>query len=253
MIKRTTKYFVLFFLMCGALNCGQANTESTVSPAQNSSVFVPDSNLKMAFTLQLDLDAEDDSLDFIMNLDEEFVLPMRLESSGKLSLNSREIPKMIHRICAMNSKRTGCDAYTDALGGLEVDVVIDSCGRLTADKDCGLINSKFHGTLTQDGDMIMQDLSMRMRAFELTSTESGVTASDDSPGLLVMNRIIVDLTTSKVSSGSLSNIGTVVKGKAVTLVTSGKLSSTVPAAGGANFMATLKGNFDTPPLNLLSK
>lgn len=255
MIKRFIVLLVLLSTTLLQISCGSsANTSTTPqnSAASESEADDLSNNLQLTFALQLTMDADDDDFDITMDLDEEFTLPMELDADGNLRIQARSIPKMIHRVCATTSTKTGCNAISDALGGIDVDVVIDACGRLVSDDNCGNGDgSVFLGTLNDNGDINIQDVSIRMRAFTISGSTDGTTASDSDIGMLELPRLILDLTTGSTTAGVLSDIGSAVNAKNISLVSSGQLSSTVPVIGGAHFLARLTGTFDVDPFQLM--
>jgi len=134
-----------------------------------------------------------------------------------------------------------------------MDLVIDSCGRLIADNQCGSIDeTTYIGALDDNGNMNIDDVSIRIRTFFVTTDSDGFSAQATDEGLLLFKRLIIDLTTDTVTSGSLTQTGTPVSNNQVTLVSAGIISSTVPELGGANFLAVLDGEFNTNPFNLLN-
>lgn len=250
--------FILFFgvLSLGLLNCG-GNSSSNNSPFNTGGSTEPSgasstnnsssSNNGLNYTLVVEIDGED--LDLDVNLKQRYDLDLTIESSGRVIVYAQDFPKMVYRVCTTGSKTSFCDAYSDDTGGLDIDVVLDSCGRLVSDANCGNSDSSFFtGQLDDDGQMSIDNLSVRMRIFAVTDELDGFSASDSDAGLLVMNRLIIDLTTGFVSAGAFQATGEAVEDGDVTLVSAGSLSSTIPTLGGADFIATLEGEFEQDPL-----
>lgn len=259
-IKRITTQFVLIIFMgsfialtmaCGGAtsNDTDSNTSSTNS-TESANNFT--TNLKLSFNLTLTIDALDDDLDLIITLVDAYSMDMNLAQDGTITIQAKDLPKMVYRVCALDSTESDCDTTSDATGGFDVDLVIDSCGRLVDDRDCGSSDDTiFSGELDNDGNMSIDDISLRIRTFAITSDSNGFTADDTDEGLLVFKRLIIDLTTATVSSGDLIQTGSLVSSNEVTLVSAGSISSTVPELGGADFLAVLEGEFNKNPFNLM--
>ncbi|MCP5464241.1 MAG: hypothetical protein H7A33_04360 [Deltaproteobacteria bacterium] len=260
---RSSPYFKNFFKMIAVfaiaitvLNCGSAsnstnqssnNTSSTSttdsSQSSNSSSFT--SNVTMNFFLSLLIDAEDSDLDLNIELPESYSWPLKAISGGSLQARAQDFPTVVYRVCAPDTTTTGCDTINDSLGGLDVDIVIDSCGRLVADSQCGSTDTTlFSGTLTESGGLLIKSISIRMRAFLVTDEGNGYKADVTDEGLLVMNRLLITLTTGTATRGSLSGTGEALSQSGdATLVSVGTIGSSTPELGGSDFLSTLEVNF----------
>jgi len=259
-IKRLSSHFVLIiyigFMSICATACGSSPATSNqpgTNPTTTGSTNDFETNLSLTFHLTLTIDSEDDDLDLTVDLEDAFTLDMFLSENGTISLQAQDMPKMVYRICATDSTETNCDGISDATGGLDVDLVIDSCGRLIADSQCGSIDeTTYTGDLDANGNMNIEDISIRLRTFFVAADSDGFSAQATDEGLLFFKRLIIDLTTDTVTSGSLTQTGTPVSDNQLTLVSAGIISSTVPELGGADFLAVLDGEFNTNPFNLLN-
>lgn len=245
--KRINSLLVLALLPFLQLACGGSSTEPTSLQASGSesAQAMSESNSTLTFSVSLQLDATNNNYDMTTAFAEDYQLPLTIEAES-LTANASDFPKMVYRVCQTDSGTASCDFITDALG-FELDVVVDSCGRLVDDSDCGASDDTgYTGTLSESGDMTINDISLRLRLFLVDDDGDGYSAADSDEGLVTLNRIIVDLTTDSATSGSLSAQGSNLNGNDVTLVAAGVLSSTTPELGAAHFVATITGSLAQP-------
>jgi len=231
----------------------QLNPLPTVNQNLSTQTAVTSGNdVKLTFQLSLKVDSDDEDFDLDFTLDKQLAVDMNISDRGIITLWTKNIPPMIYRICSIDSKLNHCDVYSDATGGLDIVVVIDSCGRLIADENCGPNDQTFFsGKIKSNGSMTLSNLSIRLRLFKVDSSSDDFFEDPTESGFLDIKRFIVDLTTEDSSSGNLSVKGSPILRKDVTLVTAGVLSTTVPNLGGSDFTAVLKGTFDQDPLRFL--
>jgi len=209
--------------------------------------------MTLYFNLNLQLDSDDEEWDFGVNLPDTYEIYMTLNEDYTITLRAQNMPKMVYRVCTLESETTGCHAYSDKTDGVDIDLVIDSCGRFVSDSDCGSEDdSEFSGILNDDGSLYLTDVSIRIRAFMVTENLDGYLAEDSAEGLFEINRLILDLTTDIVISGDLEASGEIIIEQAVVLVAAGSVSSVSEAFPGADFTAILDGTFDTDPLLILN-
>jgi hypothetical protein len=224
--------FSLFF----QLSCGESPDSQTSPASASGSVSgasaTAEPNSTLTFSVSLELDASNNNYDMTTAFAEDYQLPLTIEA-GNLTVDANNFPKMVYRVCQTDSSTASCDFITDALG-LEIDVVVDSCGRLVDDADCGASDDTYYaGTLSESGDMTINDISLRLRLFLVNDEGDGTSALDSDEGLVTLNRIVVDLTTDSATSGDLSAQGLALNETDVTLVAAGTLSSTTPELGRA--------------------
>lgn len=233
--------FLLFQLSCGQSIDSQTSLSSADSAVSSASASA-EPNSTLTFSVLLQLDAANNDYDMTTAFAKDYQLPLTIEA-GSITVDAHDFPKMVYRVCQTDSDISDCDFVTDALG-FEIDVVIDSCGRLVDDADCGTSDDTYYaGALSSDGDMTINDISMRLRLFIVTDDGDGYSALDSDEGLVTLNRIVVDLTTSSATSGNLSAQGSALDDEDdVTLVAAGTLSSTTPELGAAHFIATITGS-----------
>jgi len=251
---RTTFKFVslaaLFLLInCSGSPSGDSSNSGAQSNASSTEQTVDSSNTTLNFSLTIEIDSPDDDLDFTIALTDLYAMPMNI-NSGDISLKASDLESMIYRVCDVDSTETDCDTYTDASAGMDLDFVIDSCGRLVDDEDCETDQTEYTGEIYDDGSLVIDDLSIRVRTFLITSDSDGYSANESDEGLIVINRLVIDLTTGEVAIGDLSAEGSAWDGDSVTLVSSGTISSTVDTLGGSDFISTLTGSFTVDPLSL---
>lgn len=237
--------------------CSQTTTseeDNASSPTGNSSTSEDDfdANINLTFNIDILLEAEDDATTLEISLNDDYTLPLHLDSNGDLTVRAKDMPTMIYRVCATGTTQTGCDTYSDLTSGLNADLVIDSCGRLVDNADCGTSDdTTFSGSISDDGSMIINDLSIRIRAFLVTSTSSGSAADDGDAGLLTFHRMVMDLTTTTVSTNDFTQTGSSITNKTVTLVATATVATTSTDFESADFIATLTGTFDVDPLGMI--
>ncbi|MBF0104725.1 MAG: hypothetical protein HQM16_05300 [Deltaproteobacteria bacterium] len=248
----------LFFAGLTLLSCGGANTTAEPEPepsagsetqSENSST----TNLKLMYTLGIKIDAADNTYDLDVSYQDTYSMNLHLDDDGGLRVKARDVSKMVYRVCVPGSITEGCDGYSNATGGFDVDLVLDACGRLVDDVKCGSEDdTTFEGAINTDGSIHIKDVSIRMRIFAISDGQDGHTASVTDEGLMELKRLVIDLTTGAVSAGDLTAQGAVIDDKAVTLVSSGTISTTVPELGGASFIAMMEGEFNRDVFELLS-
>ncbi len=230
--------------------CGGGTTAPSTSGSGSASENADsNTNLNLSFSLDMILDASDEAPDLEISLDDAYTLPLFLDSDGSLTAMATDMPTMIYRVCATDSTRTGCDTFSDLTVGLDVDLVIDACGRLIDNDDCATDTTEFSGSIDADGTMEINDLSIRVRAFLITGTASGSTADEEDSGLLTFNRIVIDLTTGSASTGDYAEVGSPVENSEVTLVAAGTIATDSEDLSTTGFIATLTGSFDEDPFD----
>lgn len=247
------RLLVIIILALGLSACGGSGLDTVGTGGATSATDVPsfEANTELSFTLTIAIDSADDDLDFAIDLENPYTMPLKIEGDGTVNVRAQDIERMVYRVCALNSQTPDCDTHTELITG-DFDIVIDSCGRFVGDENCGGDDDTIYsGLFSADGSLSIDDLSIRMRIFLVTDEQDGTTADDTDEGLAAMNRLIIDLTTSKASAGSLSAEGSEWDGQKIVLVSAGTISSTVETLGGSDFATLLTGTFSPDPFTLL--
>jgi hypothetical protein len=249
----TALFTCLLILNCGGASTDSSNEnneESSSNSSSSSSSNNSDHELEFSFGLSLTISDDDQSLE--VDFPSQYDLDLYLSEEGELTVYAKDFPTMVYRICMNSSDLSGCHSYSDELG-IDADIVIDSCGRLVSDEDCGnQDNTSFSGTIDSDGSMSINSISIRTRLFAINSDSSGYTADESDTGLIELNRMVISINTDDTSSGSLVANGNPIDDSEVTLVAAGTLSSAAPALAGADFVTEISGSFDENPLDILS-
>lgn len=241
----------LFLAACGG-GGSDSSTGGTPSetPDPSSSDLGTEVNLTFLFEIQTDSE-ENDSLDFAVPYPETYTAPLYIQSNGVVSLIAKEFPQMVFRVCATGSSTSDCNTYYDNLD-VDVDLVIDSCGADLEDDECGSDDETvFTGTLSENGDLNINAVSIRTRLFAVTSGSNGYSADDTDTGLITLSRLIARVTTSSVQTGDLTETGSRVNNSTVKLVAGGLIPDDFPVLGGAHYVSSMTGTFDVDPLELL--
>lgn len=256
LMKPIKKLFLSFLTIILLSHCGgtssSTNSNSTSTSSNQTTITSNDTNTELSFTLTLQIDADDDTFDFTVTMPDEYTVPLKVESDGTVTMYANDFPKVIYRICETSSDETDCDARTDQIG-IDIDLVIDACGRFLTDASCGDSDStQFSGTLSEDGSITIDNVAIRSRIFAITDSSDGFNADSTDSGLTSLDRIMVDITTGDVSTGDLESSGSNVdEDQNVTLVASGSVSSDTPYMGSAVFIGTITGSFDEDVLEFL--
>lgn len=230
----------------GTASAPASQTQSTSSPSTNN-------NLNFAFQMSLSLDSPNDGLDLDLFLDDIFNLPLSVNQQGTLTLKALQVPRIVYRVCTSQSNLSQCDIISD-LVGFDLDIVIDSCGRFISDANCGSDTTQFTGSINNStGAILINNVSIRLRAFAITNSLNGFNASKSAEGLIPLKRMIIQLTTGQQSSGALTISGSALNQKNATLVAAGKLASNIENLGNSDFIVILEGQFDSNPLSLISQ
>lgn len=248
---------ILFLLLVSFLSgCGEANTGSSTASGSESpsgtdtSDLGTQTNLTFLFTVQTDSEV-DDTLDFAVVFPSSYIVPLYVQSNGTISFLANEFPRMVFRACANDSPTSDCHTYLDDLD-IDIDLVIDACGEVEEDENCGEADTTvYSGTLSDDGSMNINAVSIRIRLFAVTDNLDGYTADDTDTGLMTLSRLIVRITTGAVQTGGLTETGSRLNNKAVKLVGGGLIPDDMPTLGGAHYVASMTGSFDGDPLALL--
>lgn len=195
-----------------------------------------------------------DDLNVTLPFPDTYSMPLYIQDSGSVSLRAKDLPRMVLRICDSSTTRSDCDMELDDID-LDVDLVFDACGEQTDTdhSDCGDSDSTIYtGSLSSDGTLFINAIAMRIRVFAVTSSLDGYSASDTDEGLLPdLERITVKITTGSVSSGGLSDTGSPISNKQVTLVSAGIIPDDMTMVAGASYLGVVDGTFNIDPLSLI--
>ena len=249
-------FFSIFTLfMCILLvHCSQNSaTQNQNAESLNSTPATNSLNLKssqMEFSLNLLIDSQNDEYDFLLSLDETYSLPLQISDENEIAIQAKDFPKIIYRICDVGSSSAICDSYTDALG-FDIDLVIDSCGKLKSHSECGQQdNSTYIGELKSNGEILIENISMRTRIIKVSATSDGYTASDADVGLFSLEKITVTLSTDSKELNGITFDGALYQNNKAKLIVSGQIPSSTPFLGGGEFVGEIDGQFSSDLLNL---
>ena len=248
-ILRTTLVFVFGFFTA----CSSGSTKDAITPdigLNIPSTSLVDANTKLNFTLDIFV-ADKNNLPAQISVNTPLSLPLKVETSGALQVAAVDVPTFFYRVCATGSTRTDCDGHTDVTGGLDVDLVIDSCGRLVADANCDDDTTIFNGSLDNSGQITLNDISLRVRAFAITNDSDGHTATTADEGLVNLNRIVSDASTQNITAFDTTYSGSALSGSKVTLVSSGIIATSSGSLAGTDFVAVMTGEFTVDPMTLI--
>ena len=243
-------------ILCLLISTGCGNADSfnrSDNGDDGADISVSEAGTAVTFTyfFETQLDSDDDLLDFAFPYPHNYSVPLFVQKNGTVTLFARNFPPMVLRICEVAS--SDCDLMFDDLGIDKIDVVLDSCGRELDDEECGEgDDTAYTGTLSNDGSLTINAISIRVRVFAVTGSSDGFTADAADTGLIPgMERLVVKVTTGTVTTGDLAASGSRVNASAVKLVAAGIISDDMPTLGGVHYISSLTGTFDIDPLGLL--
>lgn len=259
MHKKETFFIFLIFSFVGwfCLSCGSSSTSEggDVQEPDEEENSVP-SNLgnltQLTFQFETQTDSStNDELDLQIIYPRSFTIPLYIKEDGLVSIRASEFPKMVLRLCRVSSSSASCDVPTDDVD-FDVDLVLDACGSGRADTQCGTADpTVFFGLVKSDGFMLVNAVAIRVRLFAVSTSSDGYTAGSTDQGLLVLERVVVSVSTGSVTTGGLTAMGTLLENNTVKLVAGGLVPASMPKLGGANYLAILQGTFDVNPLSFL--
>ncbi|MBX7148157.1 hypothetical protein K1X76_03655 [bacterium] len=259
-MKKLHKLLILLvfiaFNACGGSSGGGSSNDDGTGPTLDVTTLGTKRTLSFTFSTDLtDPDtAEVHSYDGVQTLQ----VPIYFKANptgtgGTASVAAQDFPKMIVRICRDDVTDTDCQSYLpeDDLGTIKmVDLVIDSCGS-SSDSKCGVKDTSVYvGPVTKAGDMTINAVNMRVRAFVIGEDDAdavdGYTAKDTDSGLF-SGRIPAQITTGTVKGIS----GSKISGNAIKMISVGVIPGTFPEMAGFSYTATIEGTFDQDPLALI--
>lgn len=243
------------------ISCNLFSAAETAEPT--TSVTVNGTEVLLSFDFALQIDSVKNTFDTEFNYPKTyttsfFIDPSQVNDAGHIAVHApaQDFPKMIFRVCQIDSNTNDCDMYYDPneiddidLQGNEIDVVIDAC--TVDDAQCGNSDTGiFTGTLTPTGSLVLNNLEFRVRFFFADGDVNGLNATSSATGLDVNGgegtsslRINVSrLTTGKVSingGDNISEVGSSVNGSNLTLVGAGVIPSSIPGIGGSYFIGKI--------------
>lgn len=249
------KYLFCFFALL-LLSCSSGGSDS--SNQDNDDDVDSDVSSALGSKVVLNYEFEGalvgDDLNVTLPFPDTYSMTLYIQDSGTVSLRAKDLSRMVLRICDSSTNRTDCDMELDDID-LDVDLVFDACGEQadTGHNDCGDDDSTIYtGSLDSDGSLFINAIAMRIRVFAVTSSLDGYSASDTDEGLLPdLERITVKITTGSVSSGALSDSGSAVSNKQVTLVSAGIVPDDMTLVAGASYLGVVEGTFNIDPLSLI--
>lgn len=243
--------FVLLLISCssGDSNSSNQNDDEDVDPNVSSAL-----GTKVVLSYEFEGALVGDDLNVTLPFPDTYSMTLYIQDTGTVSLRAKDLSRMVLRICDSSTTRSDCDMELDDID-LDVDLVFDACGEQadTGHNDCGDDDSTIYtGSLDSDGSLFINAIAMRIRIFAVTSSLDGYSASDTDEGLLPnLERITVKITTGSVSSGGLSDAGSPVSNKQVTLVSAGIVPDDMTLVSGASYLGVVDGTFDIDPLSLI--
>lgn len=240
-----------FCLSCGSSTSG--GDDLRMLDEEESPVSSNLGNLtRLTFQFEIRTDSStNDNLDLQILHPQSFVIPVYIQEDGLVSVKAGEFPKMVLRLCRVSSSTANCDVRTDDVD-FDVDLVLDSCGSDRTDIQCGSADpTVFSGLVQSDGFVLVNAIAIRVRLFVAGTSSDGYTAGSIDPGLIVLERIEVSVSTGEVTMGSLMATGALLENSTIKLVAGGLIPASMPRLGGANYLAILQGTFDVDPLSLL--
>lgn len=244
------------FILSLISSCSSSPSPVSFDDENSNDVSTYGTQVQLAYTFTTNLDSDNNgTIDFTALYPDTYTLPVYIKSDGVVHALASDFPEMVYRVCVPSSSFANCDTTYEGLTDLGVegiDMVIDSCGASKSDTECGgSDDTVYTGTLSSTGDLLLNSVSIRSRAFIVKASGEGYTGSQTDQGMQKLKHLTVRITSGHIATGSLSADGTAVTNSLVTLVTGGIVGSDVPALAGAYFSATMKGSFNTNPLDIL--
>lgn len=261
-IRRNLCLLILPWLIACGSGGGESGSDEDIEPDPGVSALGNRLNLRFNFSVQSAQDIVCVTLPCpsttTFNFPDEYEVPLYLKATGQLTLRAQDFPRMVLRLCDVETARDDCDyRMDDNRLTLGADLVMDLCG---ADRDnaaCGNEGNDptlFEGSINAEGRMVITGISVRLRIFLLgTSGPDGFTASDIATGILPLPHLtVVTQTDPEINTGRLSGMGQRIdENGGVTLVAGGIIPTAMPELGGSHYLSTMTGTFDIDPLPLL--
>lgn len=241
---------VLLSVLTGLfVSCGGAGPAGPVTAVTSHSA-AQSSNTTLTFSLTLTLNSSNDDYDVVLNIPGSHDLPLWHDAeNNSITLAARDFPRLVYRICHLESVTQGCHGYTDMLG-FDVDIVIDACGRFLDNSLCGENDAtEYAGIWDEAGNIFVENVAMRTRLFVVSPDEDGYQASDQADGFVDFNRTVVTLTTGLGQIGEMAGTGSPVdENSNVTLIATGSVKNNPITVGGSTlsdteFLGIITGQF----------
>lgn len=244
---------LLLLAACGGSSSNSGGSDTPNPSTNDNSSLGTLTHLAYDFSIQLERSGKKTTT---FDFPSTYSVPLRIKSTGQVSLLTREFPRMVLRVCPVDSTRKDCDIKVDASEdsiGTGADLVMDLCGIGRAHENCGDDDpTVVTGILSSSGSLTVSSMPVRLRVFFLSGSTNGITATDRDPGIFGdMPRIVASIRTGVATSGPLTAQGMPVIDTEITLVAGGLLPNSLPELGGYGYVATMNGSFDNPPLDIL--
>lgn len=254
------KYFLPFLFLAFFTHCTSSTTSQspednivTLSEALAASDFDVNPNSLIPFTLTYKIKTtltvtDDENSPYVTETEQNLVFPFYVDINTKTAyMMANEFPSFISRVCASEELSTDCDFIYEGLGeGEMVDIVFDSCGDGLSNSKCGPKDATlFSGEFDLDtGSFDINNLAIRVRAFEVTDEEDGSNAQATDDGMVNLERINAALSTASSVGGSpFTTSGKVVLGA------KGIIPSGFSELEGASYTAIVTGTISPNPFD----
>lgn len=268
MLKRMTKIIFALSLCLANFACAGADTQSTDSDidftANQNEISTTDSNdVVLSFQVGLTIfpeNTDDFGKEFSIDLPSTYSLPMRIDDDGELIFFANDFPKIVYRLCHVDSTADLCDYYSDRDDMVDMDVVFDSCDRVIKEHaECGDADATvYEGEINAAGQLHFANIAIRTRLFFVTASgSSGYNATATMTGSINdLSRISLDLTTDQVSVAEQSFSGdTLDTNKKIRILGTGtipeKTIGELPSLGVSEFVGEITGEFNINPFDLM--